>query len=70
MLRRLFVLPSILAVSILGLPASPAQAGPTPAISIKTKAVEVSVSIDDAIRERNDLKADLLNEGKRWADRR
>lgn len=69
MLHRLFVVLSILALSIPALPVTLAQAGPTPAISIKTKAVEVSVSIGDAIRERNDLKADLLNEGKRWADR-
>lgn len=64
MLRRLFV-----ALAILALPVTLAQAGPTPAISIKTKATEVSVSVDDAIRQRNELKANLLDEGKRWADR-
>lgn len=46
-----------------------AQAAPRAAISTRTKAVEISVSFDDAIRSRPELAANILNEGKRWAER-
>ena len=46
-----------------------AQAAPRPVIATKTKAVEVSVSIDDIIKDRRELSANILGEGKRWADR-
>jgi hypothetical protein len=46
-----------------------AQAAPKPAIATKTKAVEISVTFDDIIKARPELSANILNEGKRWADR-
>jgi hypothetical protein len=49
--------------------ASLAQAAPKGAIATKTKAVEISVTFDDTIRLRPELAANVLNEGKRWADR-
>jgi hypothetical protein len=48
---------------------SQAHAAPKPIIATKTKAVEISVSFDDIIRDRPELSANILNEGKRWADR-
>lgn len=69
LLRWPFAALSILVLSMPVLPVTRAQAGPTPAISIKTKAAEVSVSFDDAIRERAELRANILDEGRRWADR-
>jgi hypothetical protein len=44
-------------------------APPKPVISTKTKAVEVSVAFDDAIKARPELSANILGEGKRWAER-
>jgi Deacetylase PdaC len=44
-------------------------APPKPIISTKTKAVEVSVAFDDAIKARPELSANILGEGKRWAER-
>jgi hypothetical protein len=49
--------------------AAPALAAPKPVISTKTKAVEVSVAFDDAIKSRPELAANILGEGKRWAER-
>jgi hypothetical protein len=49
--------------------ASLAQAAPKAAIATKTKAVEISVTFDELIRMRPELSANILNEGKRWADR-
>lgn len=46
-----------------------AQAAPKPAVAIKTKAVEISVTFDDAIEARPELAANILGEGKRWAER-
>jgi hypothetical protein len=46
-----------------------AEAAPKPVIATKTKAVEISVSIDDIIKDRPELSANILGEGKRWADR-
>jgi hypothetical protein len=46
-----------------------AQAATKPLIAAKTKAVEIGVSIDDIIRERPELSANVLGEGKRWVDR-
>ena len=53
----------------LALLATLAQAAPKAAISTKTKAVEISVSFDDAVKARAELAANVLSEGKRWADR-
>jgi hypothetical protein len=44
-------------------------APPKPVISTKTKAVEVSVAFDDTIKVRPELAANILGEGKRWAER-
>ena len=44
-------------------------APPKPVVSTKTKAVEISVAFDDAIKARPELSANILGEGKRWADR-
>jgi Protein of unknown function (DUF3298) len=49
--------------------ASLAHAAPKPVISTKTKAVEVSVAFDEAIKARPELSANILGEGKRWAER-
>lgn len=46
-----------------------AQAAPRPAVAIKTKAVEISVTFDDTIRAKPELAANVLGEGKRWAER-
>ncbi|ETR76053.1 hypothetical protein X566_15830 [Afipia sp. P52-10] len=39
-----------------------------PTLSIKTKAIEISVTIDDTIKARQNLSANLLAEAKKWAD--
>ena len=44
-------------------------APPKPVISTKTKAVEISVAFDDTIKVRTELAANILGEGKRWAER-
>ena len=44
-------------------------AEPKPDISIKTKAVEASVLLDDKIKADAALAADCLAEGKKWVDR-
>src|SRR5262249_29006558 len=49
--------------------AMPAQAGPKAAVTTKTKAVEISVSFDETIKAKRELAANILGEGKRWADR-
>ena len=64
--RRLI---SCLAVAVATAAISLAQAAPKPVIAVKTKAVEVSVTYDDAIRAKPELAANILAEGKRWADR-
>lgn len=40
-----------------------------PEIAIKTKAVEIKVTLDDAIRKNAALSANLLADSKRWATR-
>ncbi|MDR3467550.1 MAG: DUF3298 domain-containing protein [Xanthobacteraceae bacterium] len=55
-------------VALLGL-SVPSLAEPAPAYAVKTKAVEVSVSIDERIKADTALAADLVAEGKRWADK-
>lgn len=60
-----WVIAAIAVASLISL----AQAAPKPVIATKTKAVEVSVSIDDLIKDRPELSANVLAEGKRWADR-
>jgi hypothetical protein len=46
-----------------------AQAAPKAAIATTTKAVEISVTFDDAIKARPELAASILDEGKRWTER-
>lgn len=46
-----------------------AQAAPKAAIATKTKAVEISVTVDDTINARTDLSANVVGEAKRWAER-
>jgi Deacetylase PdaC/Protein of unknown function (DUF3298) len=61
-----------IATSITGLAvlASLAHAAPPkPVVSTKTKAVEISVAFDDTIKVRTELAANILGEGKRWAER-
>ncbi|UTD29915.1 DUF3298 domain-containing protein [Bradyrhizobium sp. WD16] len=50
---------------------TPAGAEPTakPDITLKTKAAEISVSVDAAIKADPALAANCLAEGKRWADK-
>jgi hypothetical protein len=60
---------AVASVATLALLATLAQAAPKAAISTKTKAVEISVSFDDTIKARPELAANVLSEGKRWADR-
>jgi len=59
----------ITSIAALVLLATLAQAAPKAAISTKTKAVEISVSFDDTIKAKSELAANVLSEGKRWADR-
>ena len=56
------ILASILVVAV-------AHAETKPQISIKTKAVEVTVTVDPALRKFPGLFEDSLAEGKRWAER-
>lgn len=58
-----------IAIASLAALASLAQAAPRAAISTKSKAAEISVTFDDTIRARPELSANILSEGKRWADR-
>lgn len=62
---------AILAVAILGAAASIAssQVASKNALLTKTKAVEISVTLDDAIKARPELAANLLGEGRRWLER-
>jgi hypothetical protein len=65
-LRRLL---SGIAIAGFAALATLAQAAPKAVIATKTKAVEISVTFDELIRLRPELSANILNEGKRWADR-
>jgi Protein of unknown function (DUF3298) len=58
-----------LAIASLVAATAQAEAASKPVIATKTKAVEISVGFDDIIRDRRELSANILNEGKRWADR-
>lgn len=50
--------------------AAPALAAkPKPEIIVKTKAVEISVTLDDAIKHNAGLAANLMAEGQRWIDK-
>ena len=60
---------AIASIAGLALLATLAQAAPKAAIATKTKSAEISVSFDDAIKARPELAANVLGEGKRWADR-
>jgi len=57
------------ALTLLVLSSASFAADSTPAYSFKSKVVEVSVGIDDTIRADAPLSANLLAEGKRWADK-
>jgi hypothetical protein len=59
------------AIAIAGVTAliSLAQAAQHAVVATKTKAIEISVTVDDMIKLRTELAANILNEGKRWADR-
>lgn len=46
-----------------------AQAETAPQIAIKTRAAEISVTVDPALRAHPGLFEDSLAEGRRWADR-
>ncbi len=39
------------------------------ALTTKTKAIEISVTVDETIKARPNLSANILAEGKKWADR-
>ncbi len=56
---------------VIGLPAMPANAEPDskPVIELKTRAAEISVTIDDKLKAYAGLAADLLAEGRRFADK-
>ncbi len=66
MLRRVATAIAIAGVTVL---ISLAQAAQHSVVATKTKAVEISVTVDDMIKLRTELAANILNEGKRWADR-
>lgn len=55
------------AVAMLSAPARAASDKPT--LATKTKAIEISVTIDDAIKARTNLLANILVEGKKWSER-
>ncbi|MDQ8728544.1 DUF3298 domain-containing protein [Bradyrhizobium sp. LHD-71] len=58
------IVAAILATSTL-----PAQAAPKAAIATRTKAVEITVTLDDAIKAKPELAVNILGESKRWVDR-
>lgn len=60
---------TVAAIASLAAVASFAEAASKRALSVNTKAVEISVSFDDAIKARPELAASVLSESKRWADR-
>src|SRR5262245_44356724 len=57
-----------LAAVLLALPCI-AAAEPKPDIAVKTRAVEISVAIEDALKRQPGLAADCLAEGRRWAQK-
>jgi hypothetical protein len=61
----------VTSIAIAGLAAlaSQALAASTAIVSTKTKAVEISVTFDDTIKARPELAANIVSEGKRWAER-
>ncbi len=44
-------------------------AEPKPALSVKTQAIEASVSLDDSLKADQPLADNLLAEGRKWADK-
>ncbi len=58
---------AVLACLLLG--GSAFAADPTPDLAIKTKAIEVTVFLDSAIKEDPALASNCLAEGKRWAEK-
>src|ERR1700712_4288886 len=65
-LARSIVLAGAIACLALGLPAFAAK--PKPDLAFRNKAATVTVLIDAALKSEPALAADLLGEGKRWAD--
>lgn len=59
----------LLAALALAIAAPALSAEPKPAIIVTTKAAEISISIDDAIKQNTSLSENLLAEGKRWIDK-
>ena len=68
MLRRLAFGFAIAAAVALN-PASIWAASNKPTLTTKTKAIEISVTIDETIKARPNLSANILGEGRKWADR-
>jgi hypothetical protein len=65
---RSIVLAGFIGCLALGLPAHAAK--PKPDLAFKNKAATVTVLIDTALKGDSILVADLLDEGRRWADAR
>lgn len=59
---------ALFAIALLTTPAG-AEPKSKPDIAIKTKAAEISVSLDAAVKADPDLAANCLAEGRRWADK-
>jgi len=68
MFRQAFVHASG-ALALLALSAASFAAEPAPAYSFKTRTVEITVGLDDLIKADASLSANLLAEGRRWADK-
>jgi len=66
---RYRLLAAVLVVAGAGLVTPTLYAETKPQISIRTKAVEVTVTVDDALRRHPGLFEDSLTEGRRWAER-
>jgi hypothetical protein len=65
-LARGIIVAGVIAGLTLGMPAS--AAAPKPDLAFKSKTATVTVVIDVALKSDPALAADLLGEGKRWAD--
>ena len=60
---------SLVALAMLGASIVLAHAALKPQISIKTKAAEITVAVDEALKRHPGLAENLLAEGRRWADK-
>jgi hypothetical protein len=56
-------------ISALALALTTAAAAPKTDIAIKTRAAEITVAVEDALKRHPGLGADCLAEGRRWADK-